>query len=230
MSDFFAEPLLALDMPEGCVALTFDDGPCEQSGALGEYLLQHEIRAVFFVVGKRIEAFPKQTQLLSEMGHTLGNHTYSHVAMPRSINPVAEIHRTDQLISRYAQTAPILFRAPFGRWSRSMPDRLNDPKLCPHLGPIHWDIGSFGADWRCRGRATRSSIKMCGDRYLSEINAFKQGIVLMHDHPNSMDLVSSLIPRVLQLGYRFTDLYASKNLTNAAQYVMARRAHRQHRP
>lgn len=228
MSDFFAEPLLALDMPEGCLALTFDDGPCEQSGALGEYLLRYGIRAVFFVVGRRVEAFPRQTQLLSDMGHTLGNHTYSHVVMPRSINPVEEIHRTDQLISRYSQTVPILFRAPYGLWSSHMPNRLNNPKLLPHLGPIHWDIGWHGADWRCRGRANRSSIEACGERYLCEIDSFKQGLVLLHDRPSTMDLISWMIPRILQRGYQFTDPYASKNLTNAAHYVMARRANGQH--
>jgi peptidoglycan/xylan/chitin deacetylase (PgdA/CDA1 family) len=223
MSEFFNQPLLALDMPEGSLALTFDDGPTRQSGLLGEYLFNLGIQAVFFVTGKRAKAFPQQLRRLAETGHVLGNHTYSHVALPRAKDPVNEIRKTDDLISPYIDSEPILFRAPFGRWSRDLPARLDDPSLRPHLGPIHWDIGSYGADWWCWKQGVNLPIEECGQRYLRDIETHRQGIVLLHDCQKTFEMISWLIPRLLTRNYKFTDVYASQNLAHAASYVMSRR-------
>ena len=86
MRDFFEEPLIAIDMPEGNLVLTFDDGPSERANVLGEYLARRGIQAVFFVVGKRVEEFPDQLRRLHRMGHTIGNHTYSLVYDSSSSN------------------------------------------------------------------------------------------------------------------------------------------------
>jgi peptidoglycan/xylan/chitin deacetylase (PgdA/CDA1 family) len=223
MADFFRQPLLALDMPEGSLALTFDDGPTRQSGLLGEYLSNLGIKAVFFVTGKRAKALPEQLRRLAEMGHIVGNHTYSHVALPQARNPVNEIRRTDDLICPHIESEPILFRAPFGRWSSDMPARLDNPSLRPHLGPIHWDVGSYGADWWCWKPRVNLSIEQCGQRYLRDIDAHRQGIVLLHDCPKTFEMILWLIPRLLRRDYEFTDVYASQNLAHAARYVMSRR-------
>jgi len=61
------------------VALTFDDGPDPLSTPeLLRLLLNHGVKATFFVTGKRASKHPELVREILGQGHTLGNHTYSH--------------------------------------------------------------------------------------------------------------------------------------------------------
>ena len=56
--------------------LTFDDGPSSNTLEILKILKQYDIKATFFLNGRpNLESLYKQ---ISEDGHTLANHTYSH--------------------------------------------------------------------------------------------------------------------------------------------------------
>jgi peptidoglycan-N-acetylglucosamine deacetylase len=62
------------------LALTFDDGPNPAATpALLDLLDQHNALATFFLVGSRVRAFPEITREITARGHTIGNHTETHV-------------------------------------------------------------------------------------------------------------------------------------------------------
>lgn len=61
------------------VTLTFDDGPHPtQTEQILKILREHEVRAVFCVVGEQVRAHPELVRKIVEGGHVLCNHTDTH--------------------------------------------------------------------------------------------------------------------------------------------------------
>ena len=61
------------------VAITFDDGPDAKTTALLlDGLKARKVRATFFVIGEKAEQNPELICRMSDEGHLIGNHTYSH--------------------------------------------------------------------------------------------------------------------------------------------------------
>lgn len=61
------------------VALTFDDGPHPVTTALLLNVLKsQQIRATFFVVGRKAEEYPELLRRIARAGHQVACHTYSH--------------------------------------------------------------------------------------------------------------------------------------------------------
>ena len=64
------------------VAITFDDGPDAKTTALLlDGLKARKVRATFFAIGEKAEQNPELICRMSEEGHLIGNHTYSHVQL-----------------------------------------------------------------------------------------------------------------------------------------------------
>jgi peptidoglycan/xylan/chitin deacetylase (PgdA/CDA1 family) len=61
------------------VALTFDDGPSLYSTEqILEILEYFNVKATFFVLGKRCIEYPEILKKIDQKGHLIGNHTFSH--------------------------------------------------------------------------------------------------------------------------------------------------------
>ena len=60
------------------VALTFDDGPGEDTPRILEILQEAGVRATFFLCGANVERHPELARRVAAEGHEIGNHTYSH--------------------------------------------------------------------------------------------------------------------------------------------------------
>lgn len=199
-------------LPEGTIALTYDDGPGETAGdgpgprtaELGEYLHEEGIRAAFFVMGRHVERHPAAVQRLHECGHIIGNHTYSHPGLVRFVmeggDAAAELRKTHELIAPYATNGRFYFRPPYGNWrEKSDPagpedaatsvvaDALVGEELFDcYIGPVLWDI--VAEDWECWRRDI--SPRECAQRYMAEAVRVGRGIVLMHDSSAEDDLRS----------------------------------------
>lgn len=60
------------------VALTFDDGPTDNTNQILQLFEESNTKTTFFLIGADIEKFPEETRRIAEYGHQFGNHTYSH--------------------------------------------------------------------------------------------------------------------------------------------------------
>lgn len=102
---------------EPAVALTFDDGPDgEITPQLLEILRRYDARATFFVVGENAEQNLPLVRHMAEAGHTIANHTWSHLALPL----LTPAERWGQLCACESVLAPYgarLFRPPYGQQS-----------------------------------------------------------------------------------------------------------------
>jgi peptidoglycan/xylan/chitin deacetylase (PgdA/CDA1 family) len=105
-----------LETSEKIVALTFDDGPNPPyTDDLLEVLKKHDVKATFFMVGKNVEKFAESARSVVSLGHTVGNHSYSHKFSKYFMQPsfADEIAQTQTTFSKILGLTPQLFRPPW---------------------------------------------------------------------------------------------------------------------
>ena len=98
------------------IALTFDDGPGENTAAMLDVLNKLGVRATFFLVGFRAEAQPALVREIAAAGHEIENHTYTHPRLT-SLTPdqaEAEVAKGAAVITAITGKSPRYFRPPGG--------------------------------------------------------------------------------------------------------------------
>ena len=127
-----------------CVALTFDDGPDPRyTPQVLDILKSHGVKATFFLVGRHVEQYPGIARRIAEEGHSIGNHSYSHLNMillSRN-RAISEIERSEAAILKATGERPYLFRPPRGLGGPSVIELLRERKYTMVL----WSLSS--RDW-----------------------------------------------------------------------------------
>ena len=109
------------------IALTFDDGPhAVMTNRLLDELKRLNVKATFFLVGKRMRFHPDIVIRMLIEGHEIGNHTYHHVRLPclPANEVIAEFKRTDATLRMIAGVSSRLIRPPGGEYSPAISRRL----------------------------------------------------------------------------------------------------------
>jgi len=98
------------------VALTFDDGPCEDTDGLLEVLENLKVSAAFFMLGRQVDQYPKIARRVVESGHEIGNHSYSHpMFLCRGANETQhQLCRAQEVITVTTGVRPTFARPPYG--------------------------------------------------------------------------------------------------------------------
>jgi len=205
------------------VALTFDDGPNANTGAVLDALDKFHVKATFFIVGNMAHSHPMVLARIAADGQLLGNHSATHPLLSARYDDNPELLLA-QLRDVDRQIAPLMkpddklyFRAPYGSWRAAHAAILNaDPRLRDYVGPIYWDAGGetsmssdgyvmSSADWNCWARHWTAQV--CAKGYLREIRRDDGGVVIMHCiQSQSADLVKAVLPALIEEGYQFVRL------------------------
>jgi peptidoglycan/xylan/chitin deacetylase (PgdA/CDA1 family) len=125
------------------VAITFDDGPHpDKSAKILEVLEHFDSQATFFLIGSRLEGNENVVKLMSQSGHSIGNHSFSHsnlfpIYSSRKIN--FEIKETNRLLESITGKRITFFRPPFGVTN----PRISRGLKGQSLKVIGWSIRSF---------------------------------------------------------------------------------------
>lgn len=181
------------------VALTYDDGPDEHTGALLDVLKAEGVQASFFCIGQQIEKRPDMVRRIHDEGHLLGNHTYDHPnLMTRSAAATREqLARTEKRIRDIVPDyQPRFWRPPFGYrapWTVSVARRLG-------LSSVMWSINP--RDFQDPGADVIVQRTM---------DVLQPGIViLLHDgigpRPQTIEATRELIRQVRARNYEFVRL------------------------
>ncbi|HZQ80773.1 MAG TPA: polysaccharide deacetylase family protein [Gaiellaceae bacterium] len=121
------------------VALTFDDGPSPYSAAIVRTLRRFHARATFFLVGNRLQYWPKAARLDASVG-AIGNHTWSHPDLRRLPTWLVwlEVVQTQAAIEEDTGVTPVLFRVPYALHT------LRTDETVRNLGllEVFWDVDS----------------------------------------------------------------------------------------
>lgn len=191
------EPLLRVSGRGRTMVLTFDDGPDPRyTPDILRTLREHDVRAMFFVCG---EMAVDNKDLLAEMtedGHVVGNHTWSHPLLTRLTRSEirSQMERTSEVVEDACGEPPVWFRAPYGAWNRAA------FQLGADLGmePLAWTVDTL--DWMTPG------VRTIADRV--ERGAAPGVVVLSHDaggdRSQSVRALREYLPELLDSGYRIT--------------------------
>ncbi|MCM3718979.1 polysaccharide deacetylase family protein [Fictibacillus phosphorivorans] len=124
---FYGGLVTKAETTDKVVALTFDDGPTDNTDEILSILKEEDVKATFFVTGREVKENFEEAQKLAKSGHELGNHSYSHKRMvlktPTFIKN--EIEKTDELIRKAGYKGPIPFRPPYGKKLIGLPRYLD---------------------------------------------------------------------------------------------------------
>ena len=101
------------------ILITIDDGPDpHDTPVLLDLLDRYEVKALFFMIGEKVAAYPELAREVVRRGHEIGNHTMTHpqasfwCAGPwRTRREIAECQ---VVIEEVVGVAPRWFRAPVG--------------------------------------------------------------------------------------------------------------------
>lgn len=183
-------------LPARTLYLTFDDGPDPRNTwALLDLLARHNAQATFFVTGRSAQAHPDLIQAAAAAGHTVANHTYSHISLSGISRDgfMSEVLGAREAIGAAGVAC---LRPPFGARD------ANTAAYAAEIGHqiIMWDIDTN--DWANPGADEIS-------RRLLD-NARDGAIVLMHDgggdRSQTIAALETALPALAEQGYRFAAL------------------------
>lgn len=172
------------------VALTFDDGPypgCTEK--LLDGLKDRKVKATFFVLGIQAEKYPEILKRISEEGHLIGNHTYSHILLKKSNREEfkEDLKKAEELISEVTGEGVLYVRPPYGKWDKSLEQELNMFRVLWTVDPRDW----------CKDDAAviaRTVLK----------NVKENDIILLHDrYKASVEAALIIVDELTKQGYEF---------------------------
>ena len=175
-----------------CVALTFDDGPGDDTGRLLNILARKQAKGTFFVVGQRVAQSGRfELRRMVGEGHEIGNHTWDHPDLttlsPHKVR--MELVRTQRVVRRATGVRMRLMRPPYGSTDRVVARQTRRLRLAQIL----WDVDTF--DWRDRNAEVVAR---------RAVRVRPGSIVLMHDiHATTVDAVPEILHRLHAKGYTF---------------------------
>lgn len=181
------------------LALTFDDGPSEDTPRLLELLARYDARATFFPCGANVDRLPAVARQVRDAGHEIGNHSYAHplycTLTPGAI--AADLRRAQQAIHDATGCLPVLMRAPFGvRWFG-----LRAAQREAGLLNVMWSV--IGYDWKLTAESVTASVAS---------HVSNGAIVCLHDgrelrrKPDigvTIEAVRTLLPALRDQGFEF---------------------------
>ncbi|MFF8959726.1 polysaccharide deacetylase family protein [Streptomyces sp. NPDC014894] len=191
------------DRPE--IALTFDDGPDPvHTREVLDILRRYDVRATFFCVGLHVNALPDEVRRITDAGHSLGNHTWSHPFMPDLTAEQfrLQIERTSDAFDRAVGRTPGLFRPPYGART---PETLGE-LLTGGPAMALWDVDSW--DW------ARPGPEKIAQTVLD--HARPGSMILMHDgggdRRESVQALPAVIEGLLERDLRFVSADALRSV------------------
>lgn len=172
------------------VALTFDDGPYPgYTEKLLDGLKERKVKATFFVLGIQAEKYPEILERISEEGHLIGNHTYSHILLKKNNRKEfkEDLKKAEELISEVTGEGVLYVRPPYGKWDKNLEQELNMFRVLWTVDPKDW----------CKDDApgiARTVLK----------NVKENDIILLHDrYKASVEAALIIVDELTKQGYEF---------------------------
>lgn len=177
-----------LDKTKPAVALTFDDGPSNQTGRILDALEKDGGLATFFLVGDRVEKYAETAQREYASGCLVGTHMYSHTKLTdmTAAEVENELNQCRAIHLSVIGAQPSVARPPYGSANATVREAMNLPL-------INWSLNSN--DWETRD----------ADRIYNDVmNNIQDGdIVLFHDLKDfSASAIERIVPALTKQGYQ----------------------------
>lgn len=169
------------------IALTFDDGPSPgYTDAILPILQRYHILATFFMLGVWVQRYPDLARAVVAGGHTIGDHSWAHPDLTRLSNGQItwQLTTTRDTIEQVTGTQPVIFRPPYGAYTR----RVLDIAASLNLSSILWNVDP--RDWARPG----------SDAIVNRVlNSTQPGsIILLHDGGGNRSQTVDALPTIIE--------------------------------
>lgn len=198
-----------MNTSEKLVALSFDDGPTpEATEHVLDILKQHNVPAIFFLIGERAQQHPELVHKISEAGHSVGIHAYQHRwLLPfRSKHYIAtDLKQTKRVLAKLVPNSkqrPRFYRPPHGWRTPWMLKAISENGY----QAILWDIMTLDYVEKYPTQKIVSSV----------VSRIKPGsIIVLHDgvaeapfarRDNMIEALPDIIKALKRQGYKFVRL------------------------
>jgi len=197
----FPKYLWRMPSDKKAIYLTFDDGPTtEVTEWTLETLKKYHAKATFFCEGQNVIKHPTIVKKLLSDGHSVGNHTYSHLnGWETNTNEyINDIEKAEQVLEASANGSnSLLFRPPYGKIKPSQANVL----LKKGYKIVMIDVVS--GDFDLKLNPQKSLLKV--------LKYTKPGsIVVFHDSKNAYETLQYVLPKALEYwklkGFEFLSL------------------------
>lgn len=189
------------DTEEKVIYLTFDCG--YENGytpAILDALKKHQVSATFFVVGNFVTDQPELIKRMTEEGHTVGNHTFSHPDMSRISSKEAFSKELQQVEEAYQSITgkPMtrFYRPPQGIYNTS------NLQMAQEMGyyTFFWSLAYV--DWYQDQQPTHEE---AFEKLIGRIHP--GAIVLLHNtSQTNAEILDDLLTKWEEMGYYFDTL------------------------
>ncbi|MFW6281946.1 MAG: polysaccharide deacetylase family protein [bacterium] len=156
-----------------------------------EILQKRDVNVTFFVTGKWANKNKELLKLMSDLGHELGNHGYSH-AHPKQLSDgeiIELIKKNEELIFQITNKRTKLFAPPYGE----VDERITSVASSIGYSTIMWSADTI--DWQ------RPPAEVVAQRAINKID--DGGIILMHPTKPSLEALDKIITTLENRGYNF---------------------------
>jgi peptidoglycan-N-acetylglucosamine deacetylase len=185
---------LAYDVPEGMVALTFDDGPSQFSVDIMDVLKEYEAGGTFFFIGTNVEKFPEHVAYIHENGYSIGTHsmTHAHLTSSSVTTQENELLQSSEAIKSITGEEVVLFRPPFGQFNDSTEQIVQDA----NQKIVMWN--NDPKDWESRDK----------DRIIEQIKTtdVSGAIIILHETQATIDALPAIIEYLQGQGLQLVNL------------------------
>lgn len=183
------------------VVLTFDDGPHPtETLKVLDVLDEHNIKALFFLIGKNVLAHPKLAKEIVKRGHQVGIHSQNHewsfgFLIGNKIQN--EIQDCQTEIEKVTGIKTTFFRPPFGVTN-------------PNVAHVVKKLGLQTVGWNVR---TFDTVAKNSSALISKVtkSVNSNSIILLHDR---VELTTQALPQIIEkvngMGFAFGPLELKK--------------------
>lgn len=191
------------------IYLTFDDGPGPYTKQLLKILAQNQVQATFFVTNE-MPKYQNCIRLESQLGHTVGVHSYSHDYAKIYCSSQAfwnDYQKMDTIIVKQTGHHAWCFRFPGGssntvsrRYCSGIMSTLSKQAQSKGLDFIDWNASAGDAEDAHTPEAVKNHI-------IRDMGEQSQVVVLCHDiKPYTVQAMNSFISWGKSHGYQFKPL------------------------
>lgn len=174
------------------IALTFDDGPSNNTKYFIKELQKRDSLVTFFVVGNRVKKYEDVLKEAYLMGNQIGSHTYSHknLLYLNEEEITKEIEKTNEAIYNVIGTKPTIIRVPYGNINKKI-------RSISNMNHILWNVDTLDWKYKNSNRVYKEIIKHAEDG----------NIILLHDiFKTSVNGVLKAIDELKKQGYEFVTI------------------------
>lgn len=191
---FYIPAHCKINTPEKKALLTFDDGPDERfTPAIFEILDRHQVKAIFFLIGRHAENHPALVRQIADSGHGIGIHSYGHAFwfdLYGRKKMERDLQHAEGITWKITGKKPVLFRPPYG---------VTNPVLAKVVRKLGYKV----IGWSVRSLDTMGkNAEKIAERVIRGLHP--GAVILMHD---TMEITPEALERIIagakEKGYIF---------------------------